>query len=147
MFVQHETLAELLFKPTQNYVFPRQRPNHLSLALIIWLYLCLPHLLLLLFLLFRSSQSSLFPSLISPYAYVFFLVTVVRPISVPGSAHTFEQVWLHRFLTLNPLCWQTTICSHSGCCSIVHFFYSVLQHLSSIGTKYHSLQVHESISN
>ena len=57
----------------------------ISVTLLLFLHLYLPHLPLLLFLLSSSSQSSLSPSSISTFSSPFFLASFAQPFSVPRS--------------------------------------------------------------
>ena len=70
--------------PTSSSVLLSTYPSHLSLTSLISSLICL-----LLFLLSRFSQFSLFPSSITTFSFLFFLVHLLQPSSVPGSlSHT-----------------------------------------------------------
>ena len=65
----------------------------ISVSLLLFPHLCLPHLPLLLILLSWSSQSSLFPSFIATYSSLLFLANFSQPFTVVRSrVHTLEQV-------------------------------------------------------
>ena len=92
-----------------SFVFPLLHlalsyPPHvltISVSLLLFSHLCLPHLPLILFLLSWSSQSSLFPSSISTFSSLFFLVSLALPFSVPRSYfHTLEQVSWRSYILL-----------------------------------------------
>ena len=85
----------------------------ISVSLLIFRHLCLPHLPLLLILLSSSSQSSLFPSSISTFSSLFFLASFAQPFSVPRSHYSDIRTGLMLVVYTATLMIIGTLLSHT----------------------------------